>query len=132
MDYALLERAIKQHDAIKIREALEAGVDPNLAQRFGYTLLHEVAKAGDTTMGRLLISGGADINRRSQHDVSPLDVAIMHDRIGFSELLLEAETERGAYGMQFESFLDWATQYTQLSESHRRVLELYRSSASGH
>ena len=48
------------HDHETLRLLLEAGADPDLAQRGGFVPLHTAAHTDDVEMARLLLDHGAD------------------------------------------------------------------------
>jgi ankyrin repeat protein len=56
-----LHRRVKRSDLMAIRKALDDGLDPNSANRFGWTLLMLAAANGTRSIGQLLISAGADV-----------------------------------------------------------------------
>ena len=55
-----LHAASAAHDHETLRLLLEAGADPNLAQRGGFVPLHTAAHTDDVEMARLLLDHGAD------------------------------------------------------------------------
>lgn len=55
-------RCIKRGDLLSLRRALDDGLDPNLANRFAWTLLMLAAMKGNTRIGELLLAKGAKIN----------------------------------------------------------------------
>src|SRR5438067_9665286 len=59
-------RLVKRGDLIAMRHALESGLDPNLTNRFGWTLLMLVALHGRSDFAQLLISCGADPARKNK------------------------------------------------------------------
>ena len=76
--------AVKQHIA--------AGTDVNAkAGGVGGTPLHNAASRGHKEIAELLISEGADVNAKSRDGRTPLDYAIMSNRIG-AALLRKHET----------------------------------------
>ena len=50
--------AVGDHDSV--RALLEAGANPNVRQRGGFTPLHTAAHNDDMTLARLLLDHGAD------------------------------------------------------------------------
>src|SRR4051794_5648099 len=61
-----LHRRIKSGDLIELRSQLDAGLDPNLKNRFGWTLLMVTALKGRMDLLELLISRGADPRAKNQ------------------------------------------------------------------
>ena len=57
-----IHRLIKHGDVLGLRQALESGLDPNLKNRFGWTLLMLSALHGRTDMAAILIAKGADVS----------------------------------------------------------------------
>ena len=68
-------RLIKRGDLIGMRHALEAGLDPNLTNRFGWTLLMLAALHGRSDFAQLLMSCGADSARKNKFGDSALSLA---------------------------------------------------------
>lgn len=66
MTYRGAQNLIKRGDEPALRAALDAGLDPNLANKNGWTLLMLAAVEGDVAIGRLLIDKGADRSARNQ------------------------------------------------------------------
>jgi len=69
-------RQIKRGDASCLRAELDAGLDPNLANQYGWTLLMVAAMDGNTSVGRLLIEKGAELNSRNKFRDTALSLAI--------------------------------------------------------
>lgn len=53
-------RIIKRGDLLVLSEQLQTGLDPNLRNRYGWTLLMLSALHGRTDMAEVLIAAGAD------------------------------------------------------------------------
>jgi ankyrin repeat protein len=53
-------RIIKRGDLLALRRELQTGLDPNLRNRYGWTLLMLTALHGRTDMAEVLIAAGAD------------------------------------------------------------------------
>jgi ankyrin repeat protein len=70
-----LHRIMEKGDVIGLRHALEAGLDPNLRNRFGWTLLMIAALLKNTALLRLLLQFGADVNAMNDFGGSALDCA---------------------------------------------------------
>lgn len=54
---------------------LEAGADPNVRGRYGYTVLHEAVRNEDSTLTQALLDAGADPKERDDDGKTPLDFA---------------------------------------------------------
>jgi ankyrin repeat protein len=57
-----LHWAAHNHDVGAVKRLLSEGADPNLANRFGYTPLHEAAIARNAEMLELMLDAGGDAN----------------------------------------------------------------------
>ena len=66
---------IKHGDIIAMRHALEAGSDPNLTNRLGWTLLMLTALHNRADFARLLLSSGADPARQNKFGETALSLA---------------------------------------------------------
>jgi len=99
---------IKHGDMSAIRNLLDEGMSPNLANKWGWTILILAAEEGNTALGELLISRGADVNlptANTDQPITALESAIMSGRIRFAKLLLD----KGAIpGPSIEGWLHWA------------------------
>ncbi len=61
MTYRGAQNLIKRGDEPALRAALDAGLDPNLVNQNGWSLLMLAAVEGDIPLGRLLIEKGANL-----------------------------------------------------------------------
>lgn len=113
MTFEEMDKAIKRGDTLKIREALDLGLDPNLANRFGWTILMLAAMSGNTSIGRLLIERGAGLDTRNRFRDTALSLAIHTGHPSFVKLLLDhgASLDCHPHGNSFEIFLDWVAQF---------------------
>jgi ankyrin repeat protein len=69
-------RLIKIGDLIALRRALDEGLDPNiLLNRAGWTLLMQAALKGNTSIGSLLISRGANLDHAGRSGDTALSFA---------------------------------------------------------
>ena len=59
------------------------GVDVNMANEQGWTLLHSAARDGDVAVTNMLLGQGADVNAETTDGETPLDVA---KRTGHTEV----------------------------------------------
>ena len=75
MTYRAAQNLIKRGDEPALRAALDAGLDPNLANQNGWTLLMLTAVEGNLPIARLLIEKGADPNLRNNKDQDALTLA---------------------------------------------------------
>jgi hypothetical protein len=90
-----LVAAASRGDTAGVAALLQAGVDPDSADRAGWTALHQAAETGDVNVARLLLDSGATPDLRSRDRGTALDVA---EREGRTELarLLRAHGARGS------------------------------------
>ena len=70
-----IHRLTKKGDIIAIRLLLDEGLDPNLTNRFGWTLLMLAALHGRTDVADLLVSRGADPTKVNKFGDSPDSLA---------------------------------------------------------
>ncbi len=87
MTYRGAQNLIKRGDEPALRVALDAGLDANLANQNGWTLLMLAAVEGNVAIGRLLIEKGASINARNNKDESALTLATHRGYTLFVDLL---------------------------------------------
>jgi hypothetical protein len=87
MTYRGAQNLIKRGDEAGLRQALDTGLDPNLANQNGWTLLMLAAVEGDVSIGRLLIEKGAGINARNNKEDSALTLATHRGHTLFVDLL---------------------------------------------
>ena len=73
--FKAVHRLIKQGDLISIRDLLEHHLDPNLPNKFGWTLLMLAALHGRGDIAQLLIVHGADKSRRNKFGQSAAELA---------------------------------------------------------
>ena len=87
MTYRAAQNLIKRGDEPALRAALDTGLDANLANQNGWTLLMLAAIEGDVPIGRLLIEKGADINLRNNKDDNAASLATHRGYTLFVDLL---------------------------------------------
>ena len=87
MTYRGAQNLIKRGDEAGLRQALDSGLDPNLANQNGWTLLMLAAVEGDVAIGRLLIEKGASINARNNKEDTALTLATHRGHALFVDLL---------------------------------------------
>lgn len=75
LTFDAVQRLIKKADISSLRRELNAGVDPNLANRFSWTLLMLAAVEGKLNIAELLISRGADVNATNDFGETALSLA---------------------------------------------------------
>jgi ankyrin repeat protein len=87
MTYRAAQNLIKRGDEPALRAALDTGLDANLANQNGWTLLMLAAIEGDVPIGRLLIEKGADINARNNKEDNAASLATHRGYTLFVDLL---------------------------------------------
>jgi ankyrin repeat protein len=109
MTFDEVEKAIKRGSVEVLRTALADDLDPNLANKYGWTILMVAAMKGDSQIGRLLIQAGADINQRNRFLDTALSLAIHTGHPSFVKLLLSkgASLDFDPHGKSADVFLDW-------------------------
>lgn len=114
MTYEAVQKAIKRGDIEALRSALEGGLDPNLANKYGWTILILAAGKGNSKIGKLLIDAGADLNRRTINGgVTALSHAVLGGSASFVELLLAegASLDCHPHGNCLDIYLDWVASF---------------------
>jgi ankyrin repeat protein len=87
MTYRGAQNLIKRGDEAGLRVALEHGLDPNLTNQNGWTLLMLAAVEGAVPLGQLLIEKGASIDTRNNKEESALSLATHRGYTLFVDLL---------------------------------------------
>jgi len=127
MNFHEASKAIKKGDVLRLREFLDSGLDPNLSNRYGWTL------EGNTAVARELIQRGAQLDARNKHSDSALSLAAHTGHPGFVALLIDAgaSLDGHPFGKSFEDFLEWASRYGASSREAmaktKAVIEFARS-----
>jgi ankyrin repeat protein len=75
MTFDEAHRRIKRGDIVVLTHALDDGLDPNLANRFSWTLLMLAAMQGAVGIGECLVSRGAKINATNDFGDTALSLA---------------------------------------------------------
>jgi uncharacterized protein len=106
MTFAEFHRLIKKSDIASLRRELDAGVNANLSNQFSWTLLMLAAIEGNTSVGELLISKGADVDAANNFGETALSLAAHNGHIPFLRVLLacRASTNCRPHG---SSLGDW-------------------------
>lgn len=88
---------------------LERGMNPNHMNWREFTLLHDMARTGDTAKARLLIEYGADVNYvDDEYRSTPLSYAARWGHVEMVRLLLAAGAQPTKAGAPWATPLAWA------------------------
>lgn len=119
-----VHRLIKRADVVGVQHAFEAGLDPNLINRFGWTLLMLTAIQGNMAIGKELVTRGAQIHCANQFGDTALSLAAHAGHEPFVSWLLDngATSDCRPHGWQLA---DWIGQTSGLRpEKVERLLTL--------
>lgn len=87
ISYRAAQTLIKRGDEAGLRAALEAGLDPNLVNQNGWTLLMLAAVEGAAPLGHLLLEYGAQRDARNNKHETALALATNRGFSAFVDLL---------------------------------------------
>ena len=90
--YRGAQNLIKRGDEPGLRKALDEGLDPNLVNQNGWSLLMLAAVEGAVPLGRLLLERGAIVAAKNNKDQTALSLATDRGFNLFVELLGAQET----------------------------------------
>ncbi len=132
MSFAAVHKAIKRGDSEAIGKAFEAGLDPDLANKGGWTILMLAAMKGNSKIGKLIIDSGADLNKRTAHRDTAFSLAALSGSASFVELLLAEGASLDCYphGNSLDSYLDWLSSF--YPERMRRIKKAFYSERNAH
>src|ERR1700739_4745951 len=88
MTFDEASKLIKKGDTIRLRQALEDGLNPNLSNEYSWSLLMIAALEGNTSIGTLLIHRGATLDSRNRFRETALSLAAHSGHPSFVQLLL--------------------------------------------
>ena len=87
ISYRAAQNLIKRGDEAALRAALEDGLDPNLSNENGWTLLMLAAVEGSSPIGKLLLEHNADPNRQNAKSQNARIIATNRGFTQFADLL---------------------------------------------
>jgi ankyrin repeat protein len=87
MTYRAAQNLIKRGDEPALRAALSTGLDPNLANQNGWTLLMLAAVEGDLPIARVLLEHGATPSLQNNKSETALTLATHRGFSAFADLL---------------------------------------------
>ncbi|XP_043111796.1 ankyrin repeat domain-containing protein 54, partial [Puntigrus tetrazona] len=76
-----------------LNDVLTNGADPNSADKYGQTALHEISRAWNVDVMRFFLERGADFQRADAFGVTPLHVAAALDYEEMMLFLLERQAD---------------------------------------
>jgi len=125
-----LHRLIKKSDIISLRRELDLGMNPNLSNRFSWTLLMLAALEGKLSIGELLISKGAEVNATNYFGETALSLAAYRGHTRFIRALL-ANGASASCSPHGSSLSDWLRVSSGLSQERiASVLDLISAAKS--
>ena len=87
--YRAAQSLIKRGDEPALRAALDSGLNPNLANQNGWTLLMLAAVEGSVPLGRLLLEKGANPSATNNKSDTAATLAAHRGHTLFTDLLTE-------------------------------------------
>ncbi|KAM5158169.1 uncharacterized protein ACMZJ9_009416 [Mantella aurantiaca] len=94
-----------------IDQLLSKGSDVNEVDKYGQTVMHEVAKSWHTEVAQFLIERRADVNKADQHGITPLHVAAAVDYRDMVSLLIKRGANVNAVTKAIQTPLHYAAKY---------------------
>ncbi len=115
ISYRAAQTLIKRGDEAGLQTALDEGLDPNLLNANGWTLLMLAAVEGSVPLGQHLLTKGAEVNARNRSDETALSLAAQKGHVPFLQLLLEhgGDKDPRPHG---KTLSEWLTSAPSLTE----------------
>jgi ankyrin repeat protein len=88
MTFEKAHECIKRGDISALTRLLDSGLDPNLSNQFLWTLLMLAAVHGNTAIGRILVSRGANVDTTNDFECA-LSLAAQKGHVRFARWLLD-------------------------------------------
>jgi ankyrin repeat protein len=89
---------VQRGNVARVREALAAGIDPNVEGIEGFRPIHFVFVAKDTETLKALLEAGADPNARLANGNTPLHFAVRLPNSAFTQVLLHYKADPNSRG----------------------------------
>jgi ankyrin repeat protein len=107
MTFDEAHRCIKRGNLVTLRRTLDNGLNPNLVNRFGWTLLMLAAIEGNTRIGEILFANGATINAANDGGDTALSLAAHAGHVKFARWLLSvgASTDCRPHGHDMATWI---------------------------
>lgn len=118
ISYRAAQNLIKRGDEAGLRAALESGLDPNLANQNGWSLLMLAGLEGATPLGQLLLDAGAAVDNRNRNGETPLSLAAQKGHLTFAKLLLTHGAGKDAMP-HGKTLSDWINAAPNLTDPER-------------
>lgn len=87
ISYRSAQALIKRGDQPALQAALDSGLDPNLTNENGWSLLMLAAVEGSVPLGQLLLEHGANPTKQNKKFETALNIAAARSHHAFEELL---------------------------------------------
>jgi ankyrin repeat protein len=88
MTFNEVQRLIKNGDLSSLRHELDGGLSPSLSNQSSWTLLMLAATEGNTAIGELLVSRGAELDTINDFGETALSIAACGGHTPFIQVLL--------------------------------------------
>jgi ankyrin repeat protein len=111
MTFDEVDRLIKDGDLLSLCHELDGGLSPSLSNQFSWTLLMLAAIEGNTAIGELLVSRGAELDALNDFGETALSLAAYGSHTRFIQILLAngASTDCRPHGHNLKDWLELAS-----------------------
>ncbi len=111
MTFDEVHRLIKDSDLLSLRDELDGGLSPSLSNQFSWTLLMLAAIEGNTAIGELLVSRGAELDALNDFGETALSLAAHGGHTRFIQILIAngASTDCRPHGHNLKDWLEVAS-----------------------